>query len=448
MKLKLSIKEYVLLASMLFGLFFGAGNLIFPPKLGMDAGSSIWPAVIGFCLTGVGLPLLGIIAMGISRSEGLLDMSSKVSKEFGYFFTCILYLSIGPLFAIPRTSTVSFSIGISPFVNEELMELSLLIFTFIFFLAVLLFSLKPTKILVWVGKVLNPTFLAFLAVLLVTALVSPMGNVAQLNPLNNYEKQSFFTGILEGYNTMDALASLAFGIIVINAIRQLDIKDPKIISICTMKSGVFVVLIMAIIYISLAFAGAQARTVYGADLDGGQILNLIATHYFNSFGGILLGIIITFACLKTSVGLVTASSTTFCELFPNLCSYRTYAIIFTLFSFGISNMGLSKIIEYSIPVLVFLYPLTICLIMLCIFGKTFKYQKCVFQWTIGLTVVGAFFDFIKNLPKDFKAHIPGTDVLEDLGGMLPLTDIGMSWIIPALIGLCIGLIFKFLGKLH
>lgn len=414
----------------------------------MEAGSSIWPAVIGFCLTGVGLPLLGIVTMGISRSEGLFDMSSKVSKEFGYFFTCVLYLSIGPLFAIPRTSTVSFSVGFSPFVNEESKDFALLIFTFVFFFAVLLFSLKPSKILVWVGKVLNPTFLVFLSILLVTALMLPMGNVDTLKPLNNYNSQSFFAGILEGYNTMDALASLAFGIIIINAIRELDVKDPRIISICTMKSGVFAVLIMAVIYISLAFAGAQARTVYGSNADGGQILNLIATHYFNHLGGILLGIIITFACLKTSVGLVTACSTTFCELFPNLCSYRTYAIIFTLFSFGISNMGLSKIIEYSIPVLIFLYPLTISLILLCLFGKLFQYKKSIFQWTIGFTCVGAFFDFIKALPTNLKSYISGIEVLEDLGRMMPLEDIGMRWVIPALVGICIGLLFKNLCKMY
>ena len=152
----LSSKQYILLASMLFGMFFGAGNLIFPVSMGQQAGANLWPAAIGFCLTGVGLPLLGIAAMGISRSEGLFDMCNKVGRPYSYFFTCLLYLSIGPLFAIPRTATVSFSVGILPLIPEESSSVILCIFSALFFAIVLFFSLRPSGIMTWVGKILNP----------------------------------------------------------------------------------------------------------------------------------------------------------------------------------------------------------------------------------------------------------------------------------------------------
>jgi branched-chain amino acid:cation transporter, LIVCS family len=192
MQSKLKIKEYVYIASMLFGLFFGAGNLIFPVSMGQMAGSNVWPAIIGFLITGVGLPLLGIMAMGISRSNGLYDLASRVHPYYSLFFTCALYLTIGPFFAIPRTATVSFEVGIVPFVNKNQITLWLGIFSLIFFLAVLWFSLRPSNILTWVGKILNPLFLLFLAILIITAFLNPMGNVVQVPVQQSYQNGSFF----------------------------------------------------------------------------------------------------------------------------------------------------------------------------------------------------------------------------------------------------------------
>ena len=340
---KLTAREYVFLSSMLFGLFFGAGNLIFPVHMGQQAGSAVWPAVAGFCLTGVGLPLLGIAAMGISRSEGMFDMGCQVGRGYSYFFTCALYLSIGPLFAIPRTATVSFSVGIQPLLPQEHTGLALCLFSALFFLVVLYFSLKPSGILTWVGKILNPLFLLFLGILTVTALLQPMGDPSVLEPTGAYADMSFFQGFLDGYNTVDALAALAFGIVLINAIRGLGVQSPRAISASTIKAGVFSSLLMAAIYCILTVVGAQSRAVYGISADGGEGLYLIGTHYFGSFGGILLGVTVTFACLKTAIGLITSCASTFVELFPGTLSYRAYAIVFCLFSFGVANFGFSRI---------------------------------------------------------------------------------------------------------
>ena len=215
MKKNLSAKEYVYVASMLFGMFFGAGNLIFPVHMGQLAGRSILPAVAGFIVTGVGLPLMGVAALGVSRCSGLYELSCRISHPYAMFFTCLLYLSIGPFFCIPRCATVSFSVGLENILPAGHMKLYLALFSAAFFAAMLYFSLRPGKILVYVGKVLNPVFLAFLAVLVVVALLSPSAAVSSVEPSGDYASQPFFTGLLEGYNTMDALASLAFGIVVI-----------------------------------------------------------------------------------------------------------------------------------------------------------------------------------------------------------------------------------------
>lgn len=435
----LSTKQSILLASMLFGMFFGAGNLIFPVSMGQQAGSNLWPAAIGFCLTGVGLPLLGIAAMGISRSEGLFDMCSKVSRPYSYFFTCLLYLSIGPLFAIPRTATVSFSVGILPLIPEGQSSIVLCVFSALFFAIVLFFSLRPSGIMTWVGKILNPLFLLFLGILTVTALLNPMGAIASAAPSGNYVEQSFFQGFLEGYNTLDALASLAFGIVLINAIRNLGVDSPKEISSSTLKSGVLSTLLMAAIYCILVLVGAQSQTIYGVSADGGEALYLIGTHYFGTFGGVLLGITVTFACMKTAIGLITSCATTFVELFPRTLSYRTFAIVFCLFSFGIANFGLSRIIELSLPVLMFLYPLTITLILLCLFGNWFQYDRRVFVSVTAFTAAAAFLDFLNALPANAKDALHVDAVLSIAKEFLPFFSLGMGWVVPSCIGLLLGL---------
>jgi len=436
---KLTTKEYIVLASTLFGMFFGAGNLIFPVFMGQQAGANLWPAIAGFCLTGVGIPLLGIAAMGISQSEGMFDMCRRVGKPYGYFFTCLLYLTIGPLFAIPRTATVSFSVGIQPVIHAGNSAAALCIFSALFFAAVLFFSLRPSGIMTWIGKMLNPLFLLFLSILAITALTHPMGSISAAEATGKYVHMSFFQGFLEGYNTLDAVASLAFGIVLLNAIRSLGVHSPEAVSASTLRSGILSTLLMAAIYCVLTVLGAQSRTIVGISADGGEALYQIGTHYFGSFGGVLLGCIVTFACLKTAIGLVTSCSAAFVELFPGRLSYRAYAIAFSLFSFVIANFGLSKIIELSLPVLMFIYPLTITLILLCLFGRFFDYDQRVFVSVTVFTFVPALLDFINALPAGVYSAIGG-DALVSIGKHLPFFSIGMGWVVPACTGLVIGLI--------
>ena len=438
---KLTIKEYLLLGSMLFGMFFGAGNLIFPVYMGQLSGANSIPAIIGFCMTGVGLPLLGIAAIGISKSEGLFDASKKVSTGFSYFFTVILYLSIGPLFAIPRTATVSFTTGITPFISADQTQLGLFIYTLIFFALVLLFALRPSKIMTWIGKYINSIFLVLLFCLLVLAFIKPIGAFTSVQPVNSYVSQPFFTGLLEGYNTMDALASLAFAIVLINAIKEFKIKDAKEIAKITLKSGIIAVLLMAIIYFGLTILGAQSVLLQGTSENGGVALAILAKHYYGSIGNVLLAGIMIFACLKTAIGLVTSCAETFVEVFPKSLSYRVYAIGFTLISFLLSNFGLDRILKYSLPALLFLYPITIVFVLLLLVGSFVGGNKIIYQSTIIATIIGAFMDTFSKPSYTFM-HSAFTDGVVNLYQKLPMYEIGFAWVIFTAIGLIIGFVLS------
>ena len=444
MKQKLSGRDYTYVASMLFGMFFGAGNLIFPVHMGQMAGSNIWPAVIGFCVTGVGLPLLGVAALGISRSSGLFELGSRVGKPYSMFFTCLLYLTIGPFFAIPRCATTSFTVGLEQVLPQGgNMRLCLLAFSAAFFAAALFFSLRPGKILVWVGKVLNPCFLLFLGILVIVAMLRPGAAVGAVVPEGAYASQPFFTGFLEGYNTMDALASLAFGIVVVQVIRGLGVTEPDAVAGSTVRAGIFSCLLMAAIYVAVTIVGVQSRGLFETSENGGIALAQIAQHYLGSVGLLILAATVTLACLKTSVGLITSCAETFTGLFPKGPTYRVWAVIFSLVSLLFANFGLSSIIGYSVPVLMFLYPLAITLIALSLFGKFFAYDRAVFVWTTALTLVGALYDFAAALPAPLLAACRLDGVLAMLRETLPLAKLGLFWVLPALLGLVIGLILHF-----
>ncbi len=445
MKEKISGKDYTLISSMLFGMFFGAGNLIFPLILGAKAGKDMPLALLGMLVSAVGFPLLGIISMGISKSEGLLDMAGRVSKGFAYFFTCALYLTIGPFFAIPRCGATSFAVGFAPLSGEH-RALFQLIFTLLFFAAVLIFSLRPSKITDTVGKWLNPIFLLLLSVLVFAVLLRPANGVSQVPVSEDYARGAVFSGFLQGYDTLDVLASLAFGIIVINVIRGYGVENPSDIAKSTVKSGVFSMTFMAVIYAVIALAGTECYSLYAdrlsnPDFTGGDAFSVIAEHYFGRAGLVILALTVTFCCLKTAVGLVTSCSETFVEMFPKGPKYKTYAVGFSVFSFAVSNIGLSNIISFSAPVLYLLYPLAIVLVLLNLFGKFFKNRQCVFVTTMLFTGAAAFCDLIR---------VSGIEALSGtvsaIGRVLPLYGVGMGWILPSAAGLLLGLFVSALSK--
>lgn len=446
MEKKLSLSSYFYLGSMLFGLFFGAGNLIFPVHMGQLAGANVSWATWGFLLTGIGLPFLGVVAIGVSNSNGLFELSSRVHPYYGYFMTIALYLTIGPFFALPRTGTVSYEIGLSPYISTQYQTLGLAIFTLLFFGAALLFSLKPTKILVYVGKVLNPIFLVFLGILMITAFIKPLGGIATAPITGEYATAPFASGFTEGYNTMDALASLAFGIIVVQTIKGMGITKPAAIAKDTIKSGLISLVLMGVIYGSLSYLGTMSIGQFPVSENGGIALTQIARYYFGSFGSVLLAIIVTVACLKTAIGLITACAETFREMFPNSISYKAYVILFSAVACLVGNVGLTKIIAYSIPVLMFLYPLAITLILLALLSPLFKNRQIVYGMTTLLTIFVSIADMLNALPEPIHNLDGVQTILNFYSHYLPFFDSGMGWILPATVGLIIGWLISLVTK--
>ena len=440
---RLTFKQKLLVAGTLFGMFFGAGNLIFPVHLGQIAGYNVVPAMIGFIITAVGIPILGVAAIGNTHSDGLQALSTKVGKGYGYVFTCLLYLTIGPFFAIPRCATTSFTTGIAPMLGDGVSEaLVLFLFSLIFFAIVLFLSLRPQGITVWIGKIINPIFLVFLAILVFAALQNPSAAVSAVQPEAAYESNALFSAFIEGYGTMDAIAGLAFGIVVIDIIRGMGVQDDGAIAKDVLSSGVLTGILMAIIYIATILMGAQSRGLFETSDNGGIALAQISGHYLGAAGSIVLAITITFACLKTSIGLVTSCADAFARMFPKGLSYKAWAIIFTLFSFGISNFGLSKLINYSLPVLMFLYPLSITLILLALFGKFFDHDRAVYVSVTVFTCIAALFDLLKTLPEALRPA-----ALVEVGRkILPWFDLNLGWVVPAIIGLILGLVIHGMKK--
>jgi len=447
MKTQLTLKQRLLVAGTLFGMFFGAGNLIFPVHLGQLAGNQVIPAMLGFIITAVGIPILGVAAIGNTHSDGLQGLANKVGTGYGYVFTCLLYLTIGPFFAIPRCATTSFTTGIAPMLGDNTSEAAVLfVFSLIFFALVLFFSLRPANITVWIGKIINPLFLIFLTILVTAALLNPSTSVSAVQPAAAYESGALFSGFIEGYGTMDAIAGLAFGIVVIDIIRSMGISEDSAVAKDVLRSGILTGALMAVIYIATILMGTQSRGLFETSDNGGIALAQISGHYLGKAGSLVLAFTITFACLKTSIGLVTSCAEAFERMFPKAISYKAWAIIFTVFSFVVSNFGLSKIIDYSLPVLMFLYPLAITLITLALIGSSFAHDKCVYVSVTACTVFAAFFDLIKTLPADLQASLNLNPLIGFADAILPWYQLNLGWVVPALIGFIVGMVIHIQKK--
>ena len=410
------------------------------------AGSNSWPAIIGFVVTAVGIPILAVAAIGNTHSDDLLHLSGKVSGWYGVLFTAILYLTIGPFFAIPRCATVSFTTGIAPMISESAFRIGQLVFTFIFFAVVLFFSLKPSGITIWIGRIINPIFLIFLAVLVIVAMINPGAAVSEVQPEEAYQSGAFFNGFIEGYGTMDAIAGLAFGIVIIRVVRDMGVTDDGDVAKATLKSGISTGILMAVIYILTILMGAQSRGLFETSDNGAVALTQISSHYLGGLGSFVLAITITFACLKTALGLVTSCSEMFIVMFPKSLSYRGWAIAFTLFSFAVSNVGLTAIINYAVPVLMLLYPLVITLVVTALFEKSFGGSKYVYRCVTLGAFIAAIFDFAKTLPEGVQTALNVPAMTEFAGRIFPFFDLGLGWIVPSLIGLIIGLILYKMKK--
>ena len=430
-----SNKRYIAIGLMLFALLFGAGNLIFPAAMGQNAGVNVWYAVLGFCVTGVGLPLISIAALGYSGCLDLEEAAGRVHPWYGVFYSVVSYLAIGPCFAAPRTGTVSFEIAVKPFLGSFSPDIALPIFLLVFFLLTYWLAATPSKLVDRVGKILTPALLAVILLLIVQSFITPLGTPQA--PTKNYATPvtAVMQGILDGYNTLDAIASFIFATLVISFVKEGGVTHPKAIMKQVLLSGSIAVALLAFIYIFIAKIGADSVTQLGILETGAPVLAGSAKILFGNLGAAILAVIVLLACLSTSVGLVTCCAAYFMRLLGHF-SYKTYAVIFCVISYLVGLFGLKTIIVSTIPVLMFIYPLLVALICLIFLDKFFGGRQCVYAWTIAFTFVMATI----NLLETAGVNLGSFETM--LQTYVPLHTFGMGWIPFAAVGFVIGLIWK------
>lgn len=421
---KLKNQELMFIIFMLFSMFFGAGNLIFPAFLGNSAGEEMWISLIGFVITAVGLPILGVIAIGKAGSFNTL--ATRVHPLFALIFPVLIYLSIGPGLAIPRAGTVAYEMSINPFLPEHLQggSMMLFIYTVVFFLIVLALSLSPSKLVDRFGKLLTPILLIIIAIIFVKAIFTPVDSYAQATEL--YASNGFFQGFLDGYLTMDALAALVYGIVVVNTIRAKGIQDNATLSKYMLFAGLGAGILLAVIYSILTYLGAMVSSIEQLD-NGAEVLTLVMNELFGPAGIVILGILFTVACLCVSISLVISCGEYFSKLIP-VFSYKVWATITAIVSFAVANLGLNQILAISVPILGMIYPLAIVLIILGILNRYVNLS--VYRVSIIFTAI---FSIIETINVTFLDKS-----LSDALSVIPLYDQGVGWVLPALVGVIIG----------
>ncbi|WP_404331924.1 branched-chain amino acid transport system II carrier protein [Mesobacillus maritimus] len=426
----MSRKKVLFSGFMLFSLFFGAGNLIFPPYLGMESGTHFVAAIAGFILTAVFLPFLTIISVSLSNN-GLLSIGERVHPVFGLAFAIVIYLSIGAFYGIPRASNVAYELGFMQVYNVE-GRLPLLLFSVVFFGLTYLISINPKKIIDLVGRILTPALLGVLAILFVRAFFTYTYN--DVPPSEKFQSTPFLKGFLEGYFTMDAVAALAFGIVIINGLKDKGVTQKKDLIQGTVYAGLIAAVGLTVVYLSLSWIG-RVLPHDGPLENGAEILVLASQQLFGYGGNVLFGMIVILACLTTTVGLTNACARFFNEIHPNL-SYKKYVFIFIAIGLLFTNFGLDLILQIATPLLVFIYPISIVLVILSLFQHFFGESKRMYIFSVSVATFFAFYEVVNS----FNLQIDG---LNTFLSFLPLYENGLGWTVPTLLAASIGYAIDF-----
>lgn len=431
--MKLNRKQIVLVSFMLFSLFFGAGNLIFPPFLGQNAGEMTPQAILSFLITAVALPVLGVIV--VARFGGLEKLGNKVHSTFAVIFTILIYVSIGPGLGIPRAASLPFEMAVAPYLPENSsLSLCLFIFSGIFFIIAGWLASTPNKLVERIGKILTPTLLVLIVFLFINFVARGAKSVTVAQ--ENYASNPFVKGFLEGYLTMDTIAALNFGFVIANTIRLYGIEEKKTILHYTVITGIIAGIILASVYLMLAYMGMCSSGVFSVQENGAWTLRCIVHQLYGDLGAVLLAAIFTLACLTTCVGLITSCSQYF-STFTSKLSYHHWVIIISIFSFAVCNQGLNVLLSISIPVLDAIYPMSIMLILLGLSDQWIQDNPYIYPCTIAVTGVISIIYALENIGFNLG-------FISSFFHQLPLYSLGLGWVSSALATI---IITHFINKL-
>ncbi|WP_294395079.1 branched-chain amino acid transport system II carrier protein [uncultured Clostridium sp.] len=408
--MKKNTKDILIVGFALFAMFFGAGNLIFPPFLGNAVGSQYIIASIGFICTGVGLPLLAIIA--VTKGDGTFEsMASKISPKFAIAFTTLLFVAIGPMLAIPRTAATTYELAVQP----NLPGISPLVWMIIYFAINLIFVLRKSSIIDSIGTYLTPLLIIILSVIIIKGIVFPIGEI-----LNTGTTGVIATSLTEGYQTMDALGGLLFATMISGSILAKGYSKEEVIPM-TLKSGFIASLGLAFVYGGLMYLGAQTTSTFTGELTKSNILLFISRSVLGNIGSIVIGLAMALACLSTSIGLLSAGASFFEKLSKGKLTYKFNAIVICLISIVIGSLGVDKIVVISGPILNLLYPVAITLIFTTLFNEYITNIKAV-RLGVYTSLVFGILSIIPNLDLSF----------------IPLGSVGFAWVLPTVAAIIIG----------
>ncbi len=435
MAYRLSSKDIWALGFMTFALFVGAGNIIFPPMVGLQAGENVWISAAGFLLTAVGLPVITVIALA-KVGGGIEALSSPIGKVAGLILATVCYLAVGPLFATPRTATVSFEVGIAPLTGSG--DFSLLIYSVVYFSLVILISMYPGKLLDSVGHILAPIKILALAILGIAAVLWPAGGAVPA--IETYREIPFSNGFVNGYLTMDTLGAMVFGIVIVNAARSRGVESSSLLTRYAMWAGLIAGLGLALVYLSLFKLGESSGTLVPTAENGAVILHAYVQHVFGNYGSFFLAILIFIACMVTAVGLTCACSEFFSRYLP--LSYRSLVLILGIFSMLVSNLGLSHLIKFSIPVLTAIYPPCIALILLSFTARWWNNFTRILAPAMSISLLFGALDAVKA--SEYLNHL-----LPEWAQQLPLADQGLAWLLPTLLAIVVCAVYdRLVGKVR
>lgn len=423
----LSPKQSLLVGVTLFSMFFGAGNLILPPLVGLQAGAQGVPAMAGFLIAGIGLPVLGIVAVALAGT--IRDLASRVHPVFAHIFVAAVYLAIGPCLAIPRTSSTSFEM-LQPLLPQHLsLEAARLAFSVLFFVAAYLLAMHPGRLTRLLGHVTGPALIVLIVAVVGAAIFNPdPAGVAAAQA--SYSSASAMQGFLVGYQTMDLLASLTFGIVIATNIRELGVTDDAGLTREVSRAGLFAGVLMALIYCGLAVVGANLSAAMPDLTNGAAILTASASLHFGVVGLVVVAAIFLLACLNVCIGLISCCGTYFADEFPRV-PYRVWAAAFAVFSCAVSNLGLDAILAFSVPLLNALYPVAIVLVVMGMLHKACDRYPRMWQWVVGVTAT------VSVVVSARDAFFPGALPMLDA---LPLASFDLEWLLPALAAAVIGVV--------
>ena len=424
--MKLSRNKMLLVSFMLFSLFFGAGNLIFPPFLGQNAGSHTLPAMLGFLATAVVLPVLGVVV--VARFDGLDRLGQQVGKRFAIVFTLLIYLSIGPGLGIPRAASVPFEMAVAPYLPESAnTTVWMLVYSLVFFLVALWLCMTPGKLVNRIGHFLTPSLLVLLVFLFVCFLFRGEVNVAPSQTA--YDAAPFLKGFSEGYQTMDTLAALNFGAIIALNIQAQGVTRQDEVQRSTILAGFVAGGLLLAVYAMLGHAGALTGAAVPGLATGADVLTVLADRLFGKAGLVLLAAIFVLACFNTCVGLIACVGEYFHTLVPSV-PYPAFAGFFAAASMLISNLGLADILRLSVPVLNALYPVAILLICLSFVPELEQRHPLVYPLCIGCTALQSVASALPLGP------------LSALAKALPFGAVGFGWVLPAAVGILAGMLLR------